>query len=131
MASKWEENYITVLKGQATKNDQQEITVLLFDKQDKTPQEIKDLNILLRAEHTKELAKTAALNASKLLNAKKDEERKARNYRLIQQGALIDLANLQGWDKGELLGGLLALTKVVAESKTNWKQQGDELLAKK
>lgn len=131
MASKWEENYITVLKGQATKNDQQELTVLLFDKQDKTPQEIKDLNILLRAEHTKELAKTAALNASKLLNAKKDEERKARNHRLIQQGALIYLANLQGWDKGELLGGLLALTKVAAESKTNWKQQGDELLAKK
>jgi hypothetical protein len=131
MASKWGENYIAVLKGQTTRNDQQELTVLLFDKQDKTPQEAKGLNILLRAEHTKELAKTAALNASKLLTAKKEEEHKARNHRLIQQGALIDLANLQGWDKGELLGGLLALAKGAAESKTNWKQQGDELLAKK
>jgi hypothetical protein len=66
-----------------------------------------------------------------LLTSKKDEERKARNHRLIQQGALIDLANLQGWDKGLLLGGLLALSKVADENKKNWKQQGNELLAKK
>jgi hypothetical protein len=131
MTNKWEGNYIALIKKLATKNDQQNLTILLFEKQDKTAQEEKELNILLKAERTKEIAKTAALNAVKLLTSKKDEERKARNHRLIQQGALIDLANLQGWDKGLLLGGLLALSKVADENKKNWKQQGNELLAKK
>jgi hypothetical protein len=68
------------------------------------------------------------------LGQRKDAERKARNHRLILQGLLIELAGLSDWDRGELLGALVALREsqnVPPERRQQWKQRGDALLAEK
>ena len=60
----------------------------------------------------------------------KEEERKARNHRLILQGVLIDLAGLETRSRGELLGILLAAATVNdPERRKNWKEKGEAKLA--
>jgi hypothetical protein len=102
----------------------------LTDNATRTKEENKQLEVLLKAERAKVLAKKATLAATKLLGANKDAERKERNHRLIQQGLLIDMANMQGWDKGELLGGLITLANTKITDRSNWKHHGDAVLAK-
>lgn len=90
--------------------------------------------ILLRAERAADRARAAQLQAAKLLGQRKDAERKARNHRLIVQGLLIEWAGLNDWDRGELLGALIALREsqnVPPERRQQWKQRGDALLAEK
>jgi hypothetical protein len=92
------------------------------------------LAVLLRAERAVDRARAAQLQAAKLLGQRKDAERKARNHRLILQGLLIELAGLNDWDRGELLGALIALREsqnVPPERRQQWKQRGDALLAEK
>ena len=69
-----------------------------------------------------------------VLNANKDSERKARNHRLILQGLLIDFAELQTWDRAELLGALASMatsSTITAEKRADWKKVGAKLLAEK
>lgn len=122
-----------MLKGVKTRNEQQELLVLLAAKGDRTKDEQRQFDVLLRAEKAKEQAKKAAADASRMLGERKDAERKARNHRLIQQGVLIDLAGLEGWTRGEILGGLLAMAtaKDNRDHRAQWKRQGDALLASK
>ena len=103
--------------------------MLLHDKHSRTKEEERQLEVLLKAERAKVAAKKAEAAAAKMLGAKNDTERKARNHRLIQQGLLIDFAGMEGWDWGELLGGLVALSST--QKRDGWKQRGDALLAEK
>jgi hypothetical protein len=68
------------------------------------------------------------------LNDNKESERKVRNHRLILQGLLLDLAELQTWDRTELLGALASLdtsSTITTEQRTDWKNVGVKLLAEK
>lgn len=131
--AKWIDEHLAMLKGMKARSEQQELLLLLAEKRERTKEEQKQLDVLLRAEKAQVQAKKAARDAADLLGARKEAERKARNHRLIQQGVLIDLAGLEGWDRGEILGGLLAMANATnnREHRAGWKRQGDALLAQK
>ena len=122
------------LKGLKSPTQAQQLLILLAEKPDRTAEDNKQLAVLLRAERAADRARAAQLQAAKLLGQRKDAERKARNHRLILQGLLIELAGLSDWDRGELLGALVALREsqnVPPERRQQWKQRGEALLAEK
>jgi hypothetical protein len=122
------------LKGLKAPTQAQQLLILLAEKPDRTAEDEKQLAVLLRAERAADRARAAQLQAAKLLGQRKDAERKARNHRLILQGLLIELAGLSDWDRGELLGALVALREsqnVPPERRQQWKQCGDALLTEK
>lgn len=128
----WADNHVAMLKGQKSMTEQQELIVLLYDKANRTGEESKQLDVLLKAAKAAERAKLAAKDAADLIGARKEAERKARNHRLIQQGLLIDFAELDGWSRGEILGVLLAVKQQASEDRrAAWKREGDALLAMK
>jgi len=131
MANDWNMNFVARLKSVKSMNEQQQLTVLLFEKRSRTKDEEKELELLLKAERAKERAKSAELAAAKLLGSRKDAERKARNHRLIQLGLLVDIAGLTGRSRGEILGCLHAQTATQEETWTEWKRRGDAILAEK
>lgn len=131
MAKDWNADFVARAKGLKARNEQQELIVLLFEKQSRTKDEEKELDLLLKAERAKERAKSAELAAVKLLGSRKDAERKARNHRLIQLGLLVDMAGLGGRSRGEILGCLHAQTGVPEEKWADWKRRGDALLVEK
>ncbi len=60
--------------------------------------------------------------------------RKERNRALIQAGILVESVGLLHLDRGSLLGGLLALAKIVegnAEKAQQWKEAGDAEIARR
>ena len=125
---------LAYLKGLKAPTQAQQLLILLAEKPDRTAEDDKQLAVLLRAERAVDRARAAQLQAAKLLGQRKDAERKARNHRLILQGLLIELAGLSDWDRGELLGALVALREsqnVPPERRQQWKQRGDALLAEK
>jgi hypothetical protein len=92
--------------------------------------------VLLRAEKAAVRANKARQEAANLIRseekAAKEAERKARTKRLIELGGLVDLAGLAARDKGELLGALLGLSRVLEPERwAKWKQEGDTLLVER
>ncbi len=138
----WLQQHITYIKGLKSPTDQQAFFVLLSEKQQRTPQDEKKLAILIRAEKASIKAGKARQDAATLIraeknaakeeeNAKKEEARKARNHRLIQQGILFDLAGLKNRSRGEMLGLLLTAAAIDDPQKwEDWKTKGDEILAR-
>ena len=125
---------LAYLKGLKAPTQAQQLLLLLAEKPDRTAEDDKQLAILLRAERAADRARAAQLQAAKLLGQRKDAERKARHHRLIVQGLLLEWAGLNDWDRGELLGALVALREsqnVPPERRQQWKQRGEALLAEK
>ena len=134
MSNDWLKDRITYIQGLKKPSDQQELLALLYTKKDRTAHEEKQLGILTRAERAADRAAAARADVAKLLNANKESERKARNHRLILQGLLIDFAELQTWDRAELLGALASMatsSTITAEKRADWKKVGAKLLAEK
>lgn len=126
------EKFILMLRGQKTRSEAHQLILLLTDNPARTKEENKQLDVLLKAERAKVSAKKAALAATKLLSAKGDDERKARNHRLILQGILVDLAGLEGRSRGEILGLLLAgATTTDTQKWEAWASKGNAMLAEK
>lgn len=131
MESKWTADLVERLKSQKTRTDQQELIVILHQKSNRSAVNAMELSVLLKAERAKERSKMAEAAAARLLSTHKENERKQRNHRLIQQGLLVDFAGLTDRSRGELLGGLLALAQSGGDLWSNWKPVGDALLARK
>ena len=138
MATKeeWLTMRIAYLRGLKSPTEMQKLLMLIADKPDRTAEEEKKLNAVIRAEKAAEFAAKAKAEASNIINAEKkaeaERDRKARTKRLIELGALFDLAGLDGRDRGALLGALLGMANVHdSERWANWKRQGDALLAEK
>lgn len=132
----WLKDRVAHLKGLKTRSDQQELLVVLAEKQNRTPQDEKKLAVLAKAEKAAIRAAKARLDAANLINsekkAAKEEERRTRNHRLIMQGVLFDLAGLEGRSRGEILGLLLAASTTEDPQRwASWKVKGDALLAEK
>ena len=125
----WLTERVAMLKAQNQRSEAQQLLVILHDKHERSKDEQGLLDVLAKAERAKDRAKEAEKNAAKMLGTRKEDERKARNHRLIQLGLLIDQAKLEEWDRGELLGGLLALAGTPADKRVGWKSNGDKLLA--
>lgn len=143
-----ENNWLTTraayLKGLKSRNDQQELLVLLCEKKDKTPQDEKKLAVLVKAEKASVRAAKARQEATNLINAERksvaEAERKARDHELYQAAGLLGLAGLVDkktgkptMDRGQLLGALLGLAKVPQDDprRADWKRAGDALLSEK
>jgi hypothetical protein len=130
----WEEKRIQYIAGLKRPTEAQQLLALLFQKPDRTADEAKKLAVLLKAERATVRAMEATATITKMMSSAKDEERRARNHRLILQGSLFDLAGLETISRGEMLGALLAVASTAKnkpETLAEWKRHGDALLAEK
>jgi hypothetical protein len=133
---------VAYLKGLKSRNEQQELLVLLAEKSNRNAQDDKKLNAIVKAEKASLRATKARQDAANLINAEKKAaakaERTARTHELCNSAGLLILAGLVDTktgkptiDKAELLGALLGLlAKVPAEDprREEWKRAGDSLL---
>ena len=138
----WLKDRVAYLKGLKSRNEQQELLVLLAEKSNRNTQEDKKLNAIVKAEKAGLRATKARQEVANLINAEKKTvakaERTARTHELCNSAGLLILAGLVDTktgrsiiDKGELLGALLGLAKVPAEDprRKEWKRAGDSMLA--
>jgi cytochrome P450 len=118
------------------------ILIELFERQNRTSQDDKKFNALVRAEKAAERASKAKQAASRLIQAEKHAEKKAekksRDHELFNAAGLLILAGLVDTktgkitiDKNELLGALIGLAKVpeTDQRRTEWKKAGAAILA--
>ena len=84
------DKFIEMLKGQKTRSEAHELIVLLHDKQNRSAEDEKKYQVLLKAERAKVAARKAATAAGKMLESGKEVERKARTHRLILIGAAAE-----------------------------------------
>ena len=140
MQDDWLKGRLAYLQGLKTPSDHQRLLLLLADKPDRTPEDERKLLALVRAEKAAERAQKARANAARIVNAEKLSVRKARDRALYNAAGLMILAGLVDsrsgmpvLDRGELLGALMELSRVSPEDerKTQWKRNGDALLAER
>ena len=130
----WEEKRVQYIDGLKKPSEAQQLLAILFKKTDRTEAESKKLTALVKAEKANERALNANAVITKMMSSAKDDERRARNHRLIEQGILFDLVGMDARSRGEMLGALIA---AVASAKSNpehwasWKAKGDAMLAEK
>lgn len=130
----WEEKRVQYVDGLKKPSEAQQLLALLFKKTGRTEAESKKLAALIKAEKANERALNANATIAKMMNGEKEEARRARTHRLVQQGILFDLAGLDTRSRGEMMGALIA---AVASAKANpehwasWKAKGDAMLAEK
>ena len=138
----WLNDRVKYLKGLKSKSEQQELLVLLAEKPNRTAQDDKKFNAIIRAEKASLRATKARQDAANLINTEKKvaakAERTARTHELCNSAGLLILAGLvdtktgkPAIDKGELLGALLGLAKVPAEDprRKEWKRAGDSIIS--
>jgi len=133
----WIRDHVQYLKGLKKRKDYQDELIMLFDKPDRTKQEDKKLDGLVTAERLAKRAAEALLHAT--MPEIKKSERKAVNNKKYELAGLLGVAGLMdkktglpAIDRGELLGGFLAMAKVPADDqrRREWKRAGDEALAR-
>lgn len=130
----WEEKRVQYIEGLKKPSEAQQLLAILFKKTDKTEVESKKLAALVKAEKANERALNANATITKMMNGEKEEARRARTHRLVQQGILFDLVGLNTRSRGEMLGALIAAiasAKANPEHWANWKAKGDAMLAEK
>ncbi|EBG3748877.1 hypothetical protein FIX32_21485 [Salmonella enterica] len=139
MQDKWLTERVAYIRGLKSPNDHQRLLLLLNDKKDATPDDLRKLVALVKAEKAAERAQRAKASVARIVNAEKLAERKRRDRELYQSAGLLILAGLVDTktgvptrDRGELLGALLALagSEATTEKRAEWKKKGDTLLAK-
>ena len=127
------DGHLIFLKALSRPTDYQKLLIELYEKTDRTPIEDKKLSALIRTEKASIRANKAKRDMQNLLNAEKTKEkaleRKARTKRLIELGALFDIANLGHHDPATLVG-MLSNVKIAPDDPkwTNWHKQGVSIL---
>ena len=135
-ADTWLAKRIDYLRELKSPSATQKLLIDLAGRPALSTREQRELDALVRLEKINDRAAQAKVKAYKILREKAEGDRKARNHRLIMQGALFDMAKLQNVDKGVLLGALLALSKELSgpdapKLEARLKASGDALLAQK
>ena len=139
----WLQDRVAYLRGLKSRTEQQELLVLLAEKTNRTAQDDKKFNAIIRAEKAAQRAAKARQDVARLINEENrvaaKAERAARTHELCNAAGLLILAGLVDTktgkpllDRGELLGALLGLAKVPVEDprRSEWKRAGDALLTK-
>ena len=125
--------HLDFLKALSRPTDYQKLLIELYEKIDRTATEDKKLSALIRTEKATIRANKAKQDMQNLLNAERSKEkaleRKARTKRLIELGALFDIANLGHHDPATLVG-MLSNVKIASDDPkwTNWHKQGVSIL---
>ena len=129
------DGHLNFLKALARLTDYQKLLIELYEKTDRTPIEDKKLSALIRTEKANIRANKAKKDMQHLLNAEQNKqntlERKKRTQRLIELGALFDIANLGHHDPATLVGMLTNISTAVAPDDhkwPKWHQQGVSIL---
>jgi hypothetical protein len=139
MLEQWTQERAQYIRGLKTPTEYQQIILMLLEKAERTADESKKLNVLLKAERAAARAQSAKADAARVMNADKVAERKARDHEMYQAAGLLAMAGLVDRktgkptrDRGELLGALLALAKsnIDEAKRSEWKRAGDEALSK-
>ena len=119
MNNNWLMEKITYLAALKKPSDAQQLLLELSKINQRTPEQEKKLNALIKAEKAIDRANKEKIVVRKLLNAEKETERKARTRHLIQLGALFEIAELDQRNPAELLGILLK-TAEIAQNDPKW-----------
>ncbi|MES2208476.1 MAG: conjugal transfer protein TraD [Pseudomonadota bacterium] len=130
--TEWIEKRVEYIKGLKAPSDMQKLILELYNEKKRTANENKQLDALLKVEKINERAELAKVQAYKIVNARKEETRKARTRELIELGGIVQLTEFEK-DKGLLAGVLLyALDQFKGHNgenlKTTLKVRGDKLL---
>lgn len=140
---KWVTDRVQYIRGLKSPNEQQRLLVILAEKADKTPQDMKTLSLLIQAERAAEKAQDARAKVMNLIQAEKraaaKAARKARDHALYQSAGLLIMAGLVDSQTGKpvddaaaLLGALVSLNDLSRDNPkwSDWKTRGQELLGK-
>ena len=136
----WIQNKVKELKDSKTRTDEQELLLILHENKNRTAQENKEFDILVKYEKSVEQTNARKQAAVNVTQNKKKEERKARDRKLYNAAGLLILAGLVDTktgdtklDEGELLGAFLGLANLPADhqKRVEWKKAGDAVLAEK
>lgn len=136
----WLERHLAYLQGLRAPSEAQRLLMVLAQKPRRTPEEERQLAVLVRAEQAAERARKARAEAGRVVSAARQAERKARAHALFQTAGLLILAGLVDsargtprWDRAELLGALIELTQTGADDprRARWRHAGEALLAER
>ena len=120
--------HLDFLKALSRPTDYQKLLIELYEKTDRTATEDKKLSALIRTEKATIRANKAKQDMQNLLNAERSKEkaleRKARTKRLIELGALFDIANLGHHDPATLVGMLSSIK--IAPDDARWSKWHDQ-----
>jgi Conjugal transfer protein TraD len=130
--NEWNEKRVAYIQGLKAPSDMQKTILELYTLPNRTASENKQLDALLKVEKINERAEQAKVQAYKIINARKEEGRKARTRELIELGGIVQLTDFEK-DKGLLAGVLLyAMDQFKGHNgsdlKTTLKIRGDKLL---
>jgi len=121
--------HLDFLKALSRPTKYQELLIELYEKTDRTATEDKKLSALIRTEKANIRANKAKQDMQNLLNAERSKEkaleRKVRTKRLIELGALFDIANLGHHDPATLVGMLSAIKIAPDDARwSKWHKEG-------
>ena len=125
--------HLDFLKALSRPTDYQKLLIELYEKTDRTATEDKKLSALIRTEKATIRANKAKQDMQNLLNAERTKEkaleRKARTKRLIELGALFDIADLGHHDPATLVGMLSSIKIAPDDARwSKWHKQGVSIL---
>ena len=125
--------HLDFLKALSRPTDYQKLLIELYEKTDRTATEDKKLSALIRTEKATIRANKAKQDMQNLLNAERTKEkaleRKARTKRLIELGALFDIADLGHHDPATLVGMLSSIKIAPDDARwSKWHEQGVSIL---
>ena len=97
---------------------------------ERTPTNTKHLNTLIKAERTADRAASAQRAAKKIFTEEQAKKRKERTHKLVQLGALFEIANLDNHNPAELLGILLKTSELPQDDPklALWREYGQQTL---
>lgn len=131
---KWLSENLQKLKAKDKLTKQEKLLIELAER--KKPEEFAMLQTLVRAQKAADRADAARIKAMTAIRSKEkrraEEERKARNHRLIKQGLLFDYLGLDSRSREELAGILMAAARVNDNERIEiWRKAGAEFLKSK
>lgn len=131
---KWLNENLSKLKAKDKLSKQEKLLIELAER--KKPEEFAMLQTLVRAQKAADRADAARIKAMTAIRSKEkrraEEERKARNHRLIKQGLLFDYLGLDSRSREELAGILMAAARVNDNERIEiWRKAGAEFLKSK
>lgn len=126
----WLQQKITYIAALKKPSDTQALLLELAKLEQRTPEQDKIFNSLIKAEKAQDRANQQKIAVKKLLGAEKEAERKARTKRLIELGALFEIAGLNQRNPAELLGILLKTSEIAPDDPKweIWREIGMECL---
>ena len=136
MNEAWLADRLGFLRALKSPTAAQRLLLQLADLPERTRQEEREFAALAQLERVNERAEKAKIKAYKIVREKEEAGRRLRTRRLIELGALFDLAGLGETDRGVLLGGLMDLAEQVggadsARIQARLKARGDALMAQR